>query len=222
MDNMMQDRIDSYIRGEMTAAERSMFASELSSNLELRKEFELTRKIANSISDRAKKKEQIQAWKKKRTSYKTIYMSSAIASIAAMLVVGFFLFRNTPDSSTSNTIGNVVSSNRYTAYSEISMLIEKEDYTRALAYIEKAESTSVSTDSSTGKQFMANNDSISTNLYELKWLKAQVLVGLDRIDEAKSLLNEIKNIEGKFHNDIDSLLNKLLITYQFDNSQNVK
>lgn len=218
----MQDRIDSYIRGEMTAAERSMFASELSSNLELRKEFELTRKIANSISDRAKKKEQIQAWKKKRTSYKTIYMSSAIASIAAMLVVGFFLFRNTPDSSTSNTIGNVVSSNRYTAYSEISMLIEKEDYTRALAYIEKAESTSVSTDSSTGKQFMANNDSISTNLYELKWLKAQVLVGLDRIDEAKSLLNEIKNIEGKFHNDIDSLLNKLLITYQFDNSQNVK
>lgn len=218
----MQDRIDSYIRGEMTAAERSMFASELSSNLELRKEFELTRKIANSISDRAKKKEQIQAWKKKRTSYKTIYMSSAIAGIAAMLVVGFFLFRNTPDSSTSNTIGNVVSSNRYTAYSEISMLIEKEDYTRALAYIEKAESTSVSTDSSTGKQFMANNDSISTNLYELKWLKAQVLVGLDRIDEAKSLLNEIKNIEGKFHNDIDSLLNKLLITYQFDNSQNVK
>lgn len=210
---MMQDRIDSYIRGEMTAAERSMFASELSSNSELRKEFELTRKIANSISDRAKKKEQIQAWKKKRTSYKTIYMSSAITSIAAMLVVGFFLFRNTLDSSTLNTMGNVVSSNRYTAYSEISMLIEKEDYTRALAYIEKAENSSENTIFSMEKQIMANNDSISTNLYELKWLKAQVLVGLDRIDEAKSLLNEIKNIEGKFHNDIDSLLNKLQTTY---------
>lgn len=218
----MQDRIDSYIRGEMTAAERSMFVSELSSNLELRKEFELARKIANSISDRAKKKEQIQAWKKKKTSYKTIYMSSAITSIAAMLVVGFFLFRNTPDSSTSNTIGNVVSSNRYTAYSEISMLIEKEDYTRALAYIEKAENSSENTNFSMEKQIIANNDSISTNLYELKWLKAQVLVELDRIDEARSLLNEIKNIEGKFHNDIDSLLNKLQTTYQFGNSQNVK
>lgn len=209
MDNMMQDRIDSYIRGEMTAAERSMFASELSSNLELRKEFELSRKIANSISDRAKKKEQIQAWKKKKTSYKTIYMSSAITSIAAMLVVGFFLFRNTLDSSTSNTIGNVVSSNRYTAYSEISMLIEKEDYTRALAYIEKAENSSESTNFSMEKQIMANNDSISTNLYELKWLKAQVLVGLDRTNEAKSILKEIINIEGKFYNDIDSLLKKL-------------
>lgn len=218
----MQDKIDSYIRGEMTAAERSMFISELSSNSELRKEFELTRRIANSISDRAKKKEQIQAWKKKRTSYKTIYMSSAITSIAAMLVVGFFLFRNTPNSSTFNTIGIVVSSNRYTAYSEISMLIEKEDYTRALAYIEKAENSSENTNFSMEKQIMANNDSISTNLYELKWLKAQALVGLDRIDEAKSLLNEIKNIEGKFHNDIDSLLNKLLTTYQFCNSQNVK
>lgn len=205
----MQDRIDSYIRGEMTAAERSMFASELSSNLELRKEFELTRKIANSISDRAKKKEQIQAWKKKKTSYKTIYMSSAITSIAAMLVVGFFMFRNTPDSSTLNTTENIVSSNRYTAYSEISMLIEKEDYTRALAYIEKAESTSVNTDSSTENQFMANNDSISINLYELKWLKAQVLVGLDRTNEAKSILKKIKNVEGKFHDDIDSLLKKL-------------
>lgn len=213
MDNMMQDRIDSYIRGEMTAAERSMFASELSSNLELRKEFELTRKIANSISDRAKKKEQIQAWKKKKTSYKTIYMSSAITSIAAMLVVGFFMFRNTPDSSTLNTTENIVSSNRYTAYSEIFMLIEKEDYTRALAYIEKAENSSENTNFSMEKQIMANNDSISTNLYELKWLKAQVLVGLDRIDEAKSLLEEIKNIEGKFHNDIDSLLNKLQTTY---------
>lgn len=209
MDNMVQDRIDSYIRGEMIAAERSVFASELSSNPELRKEFELTRKIANSISDRAKKKEQIQTWKKKKTSYKTIYISSAITSIAAMLVVGFFLFRNTLDSSTPNIMGNIVSSYRYTTYSEISMLIEKEDYTRALAYIEKAESSSVSTNSSMENQIMENNDSISTNLYELKWLKAQVLVGLDRIDEAKSLLNEIMNIEGKFYNDIDSLLNKL-------------
>lgn len=209
MDNMMQDRIDSYIRGEMTAAERSMFASELSSNLELRKEFELTRKIANSISDRAKKKEQIQAWKKKKTSYKTIYISSAITSIAAMLVVGFFMFRNTPDSSTLNTTENIVSSNRYTAYSEISMLIENEDYTKALAYIEKAESISVNPETSTEDQVMANNDSLSTNLYELKWLKAQVLVGLDRTNEAKSILKEIKNIEGKFQDDIDSLLNKL-------------
>ena len=209
MDNMVQDRIDSYIRGEMIATERSVFASELSSDPELRKEFELTRNIANSISDRAKKKEQIQAWKKKKTSYKTIYISSAITSIAAMLVVGFFLFRNTLDSSTPNIMGNFVSSYRYTTYSEISMLIEKEDYTRALAYIEKAESSSVNTNSSMENQIMANNDSISTNLYELKWLKAQVLVGLDRIDEAKSLLNEIMNIEGKFYNDIDSLLNKL-------------
>lgn len=209
MDNMMQDKIDSYIRGEMTAAERSMFISELSTDPELRKEFELTRRIANSISDRAKKKEQIQAWKKKNSSHRIIYMSSAITSIAVMLVVGFFLFGNTPEGSAPIVMDSVLSSDRYTAYSKIFMLIEKEDYTRALVYIEKAESTSENTDSFTENQVMANNDSISTNLYELKWLKAQVLVGLDRIEEAKSLLDEIKNIEGKFHNDIDSLLNKL-------------
>lgn len=210
MDNMMQDRIDSYIRGEMTAAERSMFTSELSSNPELRKEFELTRRIANSISDRAKKKEQIQAWKKKNSSHRTIYMSSAITSIAAMLVVGFFLFRNTPDGSAPIAMESVSSSDRYTAYSEISMLIEKKDYTRALAYIEKAEgSSSAKKHTSSESQIIASNDSISTNLYELKWLKAQALVGLDRTEEAKSVLFEIKNIEGKYHNEIDSLWNEL-------------
>lgn len=209
MDNMMQDRIDSYIRGEMTAAERSMFSSELSTNPELRKEFELTRRIANRISDRAKKKEQIQAWKKKNSSHRTIYMSSAITSIAAMLAVGFFLFRNTSDDSTPNTVGNVTSSYRYTAYSEISMLIEKEDYTRAFTYIVEAESSLVITNPPIENQIMVNNDTVSTSLYELKWLKAQALVGLARTNEAKSILNEIKNVEGKFHDDIESLLSKL-------------
>lgn len=209
MDNMMQDRIDSYIRGEMTAAERSMFASELSTNPELRKEFELARRIANSISDRAKKKEQIQAWKKKNSSHRTIYMSSAITSIAAMLAVGFFLFRNTSDDSTPNTVGNVTSSYRYTAYSEISMLIEKEDYARAFTYIVEAESSLVITNPPIENQIMVNTDTVSTSLYELKWLKAQALVGLARTNEAKSILNEIKNVEGKFHDDIESLLSKL-------------
>ena len=209
MDNMMQDRIDSYIRGEMTAAERSMFSSELSTNPELRKEFELTRRIANSISDRAKKKEQIQAWKNKNSSHRTIYITSAITSIAAMLVVGFFLFRNAPEGPAPIALDSATSSDRYTAYSEISMLIEKEDYTRALAYIEKAESSAVNTKSNSENQIIASNDSISANLYELKWLKVQVFVGLDRTEEAKSLLQEIKNIEGKYHNEIDSVWNEL-------------
>lgn len=126
-----------------------------------------------------------------------------------MLVVGLFLFRNTSDDSTPNTVGNVTSSYRYTAYSEISMLIEKEDYTRALTYIVEAESSLVITNPPIENQIMVNNDTVSTSLYELKWLKAQALVGLARTNEAKSILNEIKNVKGKFQDDIDSLLNKL-------------
>ena len=139
-------------------------------------------------------------------------MSSVITSIAAMLVVCFLLFRNMPDGSAPGNLGNVASFKRYTAYSEITTLIETEDYTSALAYIEKAERVSANTDASTENQVLANNDSISKNLYELKWLKVLALVGLDRTDEAKSLLKEIKNIEGEFHDDIDSLLNNLQIT----------
>ena len=71
------------------------------------------------------------------------------------------------------------------------MLIETEDYTSALAYIEKVESSTLRTNANSVNQMMEINDSISENLYELKWLKAQVFVGLDRTDEAKSVLQEI-------------------------------
>ena len=89
------------------------------------------------------------------------------------------------------------------------MLIEKEDYTRAFTYIVEAESSLVITNPPIENQIMVNNDTVSTSLYELKWLKAQALVGLARTNEAKSILNEIKNVKGKFQDDIDSLLNKL-------------
>lgn len=92
MDYNTQDRIDAYIRGEMNASERASFSKDLSQDNELRKDYEFTRNVANSISDRERKKRQIREWN--RNGHKTVYMYSTIMSIAAMLVVGLFLFNN--------------------------------------------------------------------------------------------------------------------------------
>ena len=103
-----QDRIDAYIRGEMNASERVSFTKELSQNMELRKDYEFTRNVANTISDRERKKRQIREWN--QNSHKTVYLYSAITSIAAMLVIGFFIFNQTTNSKTSTESDQAISS----------------------------------------------------------------------------------------------------------------
>ena len=45
---------------------------------------------------------------------------------------------------------------------------------------------------------------------ELKWLTIQVLIGLDRKEEAKSLLEELRFSEGNYEYVVDSLYNMII------------
>lgn len=201
-----QDRIDAYIRGEMNASERSSFSKELSHNKELWRDYEFTRNIANSISDRERKKRQIRKWNKK--SNKTIYLYSAITSIAAMLVVGFFLFHNiSPDNNiTTSVIRSSLSSEEY-AFTEISQLIADKNYSVALKYIEEVENNTndITSDSTINLSMSSNME----RFYELKWYKAQALLGLERAEEAQIVLKEISNSNSGFKVKADSLLIEL-------------
>jgi len=203
MDNNTQDRIDAYIRGELNASERATFSRDLSRDSELRKDYEFTRNVANSISDREKKKQQIREWNRKND--KTVYMYSTVMSIAAMLVVGFFIFRYIPSDNATILSAESLSktSENYYAFAEIGQLIENQNYGVALKYIEKIESTdnkialdSVSTE---------NSISVSERTYELKWFKAQALLGLKRIEEARSLLKDISSSNSRYKEKADSL-----------------
>lgn len=203
MDYNTQDRIDAYIRGEMNASERATFSRDLSRDSELRKDYEFTRNVANSISDREKKKQQIREWNRKND--KTVYMYSTVMSIAAMLVVGFFIFRYIPSDNATILSAESLSktSENYYAFAEIGQLIENQNYGVALKYIEKIESTdnkialdSVSTE---------NSISVSERTYELKWFKAQALLGLKRIEEARPLLKDISSSNSRYKEKADSL-----------------
>lgn len=203
MDNNIQDRIDAYIRGELNASERATFSKDLSQDPELRKDYEFTRNVANSISDRERKKQQIREWNRKND--KTVYMYSTIMSIAAMLVVGFFIFRYIPSDNaiTLSTENSSKTSENYYAFAEIGQLIENQNYGVALKYIEKIESTDnkISLDSVS----TANSISVSERTYELKWFKVQALLGLKRIEEARTLLKDISSSNSRYKEKADSL-----------------
>ncbi len=207
MDYNTQDRIDAYIRGEMNASERASFSKDLSQDIELRKDYEFTRNVANSISDRERKKRQIREWN--GNGHKTVYMYSTITSIAAMLVVGFFMFRSIPsdNATTLSTESSSKSSENYYSFAEIGQLIEKQDYGVALKYIEEIESKDniISLDSMP----TANTISVSERTYELKWFKAQALLGLKRIEEARTILKDISSSNSRYKEKADSLWTEL-------------
>ena len=202
MDNNIQYRIDAYIRGEMNVSERSAFSKDLSQNTELRKDYEFTRNVANSILDRERKKQQIREWNNK--GHKTIYMYSTILSVAAMLVVGFFIFRYIPSGNEITlSESSSKSSETYYAFAEIGQMIDNQDYGVALKHIEEIENTDniASLDSLS----TANPMSVSERTYELKWFKAQALLGLKRIDEARTILKDLSCSNSRYKEKADSL-----------------
>lgn len=213
MDNNIQDRIDAYIRGEMNVSERAAFSKDLSQDTELRKDYEFTRNVANTISDRERKKRQIREWNKK--GHKTIYMYSTILSIAAMLVVGFFIFRHIPSGNEITlSESSSKSSETYYAFAEIGQMIDNQDYGVALKHIEEIESTgnNISLDSMS----TANTVSVSEGTYELKWFKAQALLGLKRIEEARTILEDFSNSDSRYKEKADSLLIELQLKSDYN------
>ena len=204
-----QDRIDAYIRGEMNASERVSFTKELSQNMELRKDYEFTRNVANTISDRERKKRQIREWN--QNSHKTVYLYSAITSIAAMLVIGFFIFNQTTNEKMIIQLEDdnvsVSSSVKYYGYTEIIQLISEEKYTIALSQIEKAEKNIFTTGIDTAQINIIHPS--TDNIYELKWLKVQALLGLNKEEDAQTILKEILNSNSKYRENADSLWRSL-------------
>lgn len=213
MDNNIQDRIDAYIRGEMNVSERATFSKDLSQNTELRKDYEFTRNVANSISDRERKKQQIREWNKK--SLKTVYMYSTILSMAAILVVGFFIFRYIPsDNATTLSEVSSNSSDSYYAFAEIRQLIKNHNYVVALKQIEEIENL----DDEVFPKFLrtANSLSVSEKTYELKLLKIRALLGLKRTEDAQIILKEISKYHSKYKERADSILIELQHNIEFN------
>lgn len=104
MNRDLQDRIDCYILGRMSAEERVAFEQELSHNEELREQFEFTKNLKSAITSREDKLSAIREMQQQRDeaekNNRTLTLNSKrrtkqivawASAIAAVLVVGLFI-----------------------------------------------------------------------------------------------------------------------------------
>lgn len=161
MDIRFQDKIDNYLLNRMSIEERHEFEQELETNAELKEQLEFSRLVQAAIKDRGDKLSQIAKWEQEEPEQlieqddeqsnsvvpvkswrKYLYWSSGIA---AVFVVGFFIFSTMKYSSSdggspsfADSYGNVYrggSANN----SRIIEMLEKGEYHEALALIEDEE-----------------------------------------------------------------------------------
>lgn len=149
---------------------------------------------------------------------KILYWTSGIA---AVFVVGFFLFQNryvanSPVEYMPSPRMNDVTLRAGSDNSEIELLLGQKKYDEALDIIEEKYQAAHE-----DSLYIIQNESIDTeqkeydmqivkdNQDELKWLKANALLGLSQQETALRILDELRNEEGYYQMAADSLYNHI-------------
>ena len=143
-----------------------------------------------------------------------------ISGIAAVFIVGFFIFSpafyQTGENSNSPVFVNYTSLRASKDNTDIAKTINEGNYNSALAKIE-AENKKLEAEKIQTEQERSNIDSEEysylQNVYgiqadELHLLKAYALIGLNRINEAIGILDELRKEDSPFKSQADSLYNQ--------------
>ena len=154
-----------------------------------------------------------------------------VSGIAAVFIVGVFVFNlyrpsspeiametaSRPNEAPSRN-GNVSFRGRSHEVS-IESLLAMGDYSKALARLEKNEADiradlmlierELHSRGEVREDALAEKDSLETNLIKVLYLKAQTLIGLDRKEEARGVLDEIRQSESEYGIKADSLYHLL-------------
>lgn len=224
MDERNFELIDKYLRKEMSPEESLNFEQEALNNPELRKEIELTYRIKRSLTDRQQKLHKTAQWESKR-KYR-IARYAAITSIAAMLIVGYFLTKPVVENASSDNFvasatiesPEILKEKSGEAIVSVQRSITEGNEEVAIAEVTKLEEQNVIpslNDVSAGRYIMSHTlesedaDILSKDAYELHWLKIQSLITIGKKAEAMELLKSFVTVDGKYKATADSLLNSM-------------
>lgn len=221
MNESNQDRIDRFLRREMSSKESLYFEQEALNNPELRQEIEMTYRIKRRLGDRKNKLHTTAQWEHRRRN--NIIKLSSISSIAAAVVVGFFIWRNTPEQNTTGL--SLLASNEPTtvevqsvAKARLSSVKHSVDEGRTEEAIktinnmeEKHEILSVNEvidrqQLMLSKDDVSKSDIITVDSYECHWIKINSLIKLGQYSEAIECLEKFVLIDSKYKVQADSLL----------------
>ena len=230
MNQEYQDKIDKYLLGQMSEAESLNFEKEIAEDKDLKEQYEFTKTVKEAISGRNRRLAQIKEWKEAYADKKAseVELKSRImkrrylylvSGIAAIFIVGFFLFtpivfdsESSSDHPISVSIGSLRGDKDNT---DIAKLINEGNYDLALGKIQQ-KGKDLDSDKLQMEQEKSNMDpeeySSLQEVYdiqmdELNLLKAYALIGLKRSKEAMSILDGIRQRDSKFKAQADSLYN---------------
>ena len=138
-----QDRIDKYVRGEMTPEEQASFLQELAADDSLAHDVQFTQDISRSLGAWEEKKRLMAQWEEEakgeqnnKEGLKVVggqsawRMFSTVAALAACLLVGFFFFWNKTDEPTGAIRGSA-------SVEQINDMIDDGKYEEAIMLIDE-------------------------------------------------------------------------------------
>lgn len=226
-----QDRIDAYLRGEMTSEERFEFEKDKDTNMALRQEYLETKAIADALADRKEKLDMMARWDmEEELRLKILHRRMLIRrwtigfSAAACLAIGFFAVRPIFLTTTSVPDNNFVMPDfsQETYYrgensdiERLDSIISSRDYAKALAFTDSLINDSrLEIVQYEQKNSLTEKDSYrklqyENNLYDLEWRRVNLLLALNQKEEAKALLKEFVYKDGVYKTKADSIFKTL-------------
>ena len=229
MDENKYEMIDRYLRNEMSPGERLNFEQDALNDPVLREEIEITYRIKRRLSDRQRKLYKTKHWENKG-KFK-IASLAAVASFAAVIVVGFSIVKPLMD--TTGSDGNIVAlakmeeSEKLKNLGEKAILSVKKSISEgkeeiAIAEVDKLEKQNLipALKNVSGGKFVTSQsvetevaDALRNDAYELYWLKIHSLISIGKYKEAEELLKSFVKIDGQYKDNADSLLQLIILRH---------
>lgn len=199
--NKIQDQIDRYVLNQMSTSERIAFEQYLNTDSELKESVELQEMLAHAIKQRRWAERTIENAKEKAARRaRLIKFTSIASSIAAILIVAFFINQSYVNNKVYNTLfTQYYSSTDYMPVKrgndplkEAIVLLNDEDFKNAKILLID----------------LYNNNDINIQNEDILWYLALTEIKLHNKKEALSYLYEIKNSE-KYGDRVESIVNSI-------------
>ena len=193
-----EERIDQYLLGRMTEAERTAFEKEMDEDSDLREEYESQREVANAVRRAAMKDFLIRHSKKRRTRFSGMMILWTVASVAAILiaVVGVNNYSSTVHALQQNGLSAFSQleqpvtrgGDQLDAWiAEAYMLLEGEEYEAASAIIEKAKE---SISQSLAIEVTSEESAYEHGILQMKYYDLPFAIGVYDVGNAKTLASK--------------------------------
>lgn len=208
------DKIDRYLRGGMIDCEKNAFENILAGDDNLRQRVELMRDIVDEVETRAMKERLTILDKKQYKRNKFYKIGGVVSALAACLLLAVFFLRVEED----NLSIPVSIPSDYEVYErggtfsqDIVKMLRDSHYDEALLLIDSLKAVYQVEDSLVLAKKKMTEEDIYTHerdsiaLYQLGWLRIQVLIGKKKYNEVRKSLKQYRLQEGDYREKADSL-----------------